>query len=94
MLIQNSETGNKGVFFVEEENERLAEMDYSISGEVLTIHHTEVNEQLKGKNVGYQLVNHAAELARARHLRILPLCPFAKAVFDKRKEEYKDVVNY
>jgi predicted GNAT family acetyltransferase len=31
------------------------------------------------------------EMAREKHIKILPLCPFAKRVFDKT-EEYKDVL--
>ncbi len=92
MLIQNSETGKDGLFFIEVENEKLAEMDYSLSPGILTIIHTEVDEKLKGKNVGYQLVNHAADYAREKNLKIIPLCPFAKAVFEKRKDEFSDVL--
>ncbi len=92
MLIQNTETGKDGMFFIEVENEKLAEMDYSLSPGIMTIIHTEVDEKLKGKNVGNQLVNHAANYAREKNLKIIPLCPFANAVFTKRKEEYKDVL--
>lgn len=92
MLIQNKEAGNKGIFFIEMENEKLAELDYSLSPGIMIINHTEVDEKLKGKNVGYQLVNHAAEYARTNNLKIIPLCPFAKKVFDKRKDEYSDVL--
>ena len=92
MLIQNSEKGNGGVFFVETDNERLAEMDYTLAPGRLIINHTEVDEKLKGKNIGYQLVNHAANYARERNLKIIAYCPFAKAVFEKRKAEYNDVL--
>ncbi|MEO8769163.1 MAG: GNAT family N-acetyltransferase [Ferruginibacter sp.] len=92
MLIQNKEENNRGMFYVENDGEQLAEMDYSLSAGIMTIIHTEVDEKLKGKNVGLMLVNHAAEHARANHLKIIPICPFAKKVFDKRREEYKDVL--
>ena len=92
MLIQNKEENNRGMFYVEIDGEQLAEMDYSLAPGVMTIIHTEVDEKLKGKNVGLLLVNHAAEYAREHHLKIIPVCPFAKKVFDKKREEYADVL--
>ncbi|MBZ0247023.1 MAG: N-acetyltransferase, partial [Cyclobacteriaceae bacterium] len=70
----------------------LAEMTYSKAGDTLIIiDHTEVGEALKGKGVGLQLVKAAVEFARNKKIKILPLCPFAKSVFDK-KEELRDVL--
>ncbi len=92
MLIQNKIQNTRGQFFVEIDNEKLAEMDYTLSPGILTINHTEVDEKLKGKNVGLQLVDYAAEYARTNNLKIIPLCPFAKKVFDKKRDEYKDVL--
>ncbi len=93
MLINQEQDGRKGAFFVEEEGERLAVMTYSIADDgLMIINHTEVDDSLRGKNVGYSMVNHAVELAREKHFYILPLCPFAKSVFDKKGEEWKDVL--
>ena len=92
MLIQNNETANRGIFFIEVDNEKLAQLYYSLSPGIMTINHTEVDEKLKGKNIGLQLVNHAVEYARTNHLKIIALCPFAKKVFDKRPDEYRDVL--
>ena len=93
MLIQHEQQEQKGSFYVEENGNRLAEMIYSMpSKELMIIGHTEVADELRGKNVGYQLVYTAVEFARANHLKILPLCPFAKSVFDKKREEFGDVL--
>ncbi len=92
MLIQQEEKEHKGVFFVEIEHERLATMTYSLSPGIMIIEHTEVDDKLRGKNVGYQLVKEAAEWARSKNLKIIPLCPFAKAVFKKKKAEFMDVL--
>lgn len=92
MLIQDKESNNKGMFFVEIDNEKMAEMDYSLAPGIITILHTEVDEKLKGKQVGAQLVDHAVEYARAHHLKIIPFCPFAKKVLEKKREEYNDVL--
>jgi hypothetical protein len=40
---------------------------------------------------GAKLVAAAVEWARAANRKVIPLCPFAKSVFDKTPE-YKDVL--
>lgn len=93
MLIQQKEENHKGVFFVEEDGKQLAEMTYSLTDpDIMIIDHTEVDEVLKGKNIGAQLVHAGAEYARTKHFKIIPLCPFAKKVFEKKHEEYKDIL--
>ncbi len=93
MLIQQKQDGSKGSFFVEENGNQLAEMTYSMTGtELMIIDHTEVSDALRGKNVGYQLVKTAVEYARANNIKILPLCPFANSVFQKKKDEFGDVL--
>ncbi len=93
MLIQHKKVGNKGLFFVQQDGNILAEMTYTMpSPEKMIIDHTEVSDELRGQNVGYQLVHTAVEYARTHHLKIIPLCPFANAVF-KKKPEYADVLN-
>lgn len=91
MEIQHEQKESKGAFFVEENGKRLAEMTYSKAGtDLIIIDHTEVSDELRGKSVGAKLVQAAVEYARANKIKILPLCPFAKSVFDK-KPEYADV---
>ena len=80
MLIQQKQGGHKGAFYLEENNITLAEMTYSMTGTV------------RGKNVVYQLVHTAVEYARTNHIKILPLCTFAKSVFDKKGAEFADVL--
>ena len=93
MLIQQKQEGSKGSFYVEENGIILAKMTYTMTGtELMIIDHTEVSDELRGKNVGYQLVHTAVEYARANHIKIIPLCPFAKSVFDKKAAEFADVL--
>ncbi len=92
MQIQHKKEEARGRFYIKEADERLAELDYTLSSGILTIMHTEVNEKLKGKNIGYSLVKNAAEYARENGLKIIPVCPFAHALFEKKNEEFGDVV--
>jgi len=92
MLIQNKETGDEGTFFIEEGNERLATLYYNWRGEDrIIVEHTEVSEKLKGQGIGKKLVDHAVAFAREKHIKIVPLCPFAQSVFDKYNG-YEDVL--
>ena len=91
MEIQQQEDGRKGKFFIEEEGKILAEMTYVWAGDRIIIDHTEVSEQLKGKSAGKLMLTKAVSFAREKGIKILPLCPFAKSVFDKTPE-YSDVL--
>jgi uncharacterized protein len=92
MEIQNKKVGTKGMFYVENDKTIQAKMVYTMpSPDKMIIEHTEVNEELKGQSVGFQLVKTAVEFARANGIKIIPLCPFANSVF-KRKPEFADVL--
>ena len=93
MLIQQKQAGSKGSFYVEDNGKLLAEMTWSMTGtDLMIIDHTEVSDELRGKNVGYQLVQAAVDYARANHIKILPLCPFANSVFKRNAQEFGDVL--
>jgi predicted GNAT family acetyltransferase len=87
MDILQTNQENKGFFKAEEAGKEAGRMTYSWAGkERFIIDHTEVNPEFKGKNVGKQLVLAAVDFARDNKIKILPLCPFAKSVFDKMPE--------
>ena len=93
MHIQQRQEGSKGAFYVNEADEDLALMTYSMAApDLMIVDHTEVSDILRGKNIGYQLVSHAVEYARNNQIKIIPLCPFTKAVFVKKAGEYDDVL--
>ncbi len=92
MIIHHTQRGSKGVFYVGDDESPIAELVYTKPAfDKIILEHTEVAEELKGQNVGYQLVEAAVEYARQHSMKILPLCPFANAVF-KKKPEYADVL--
>lgn len=93
MEIQHLETEKKGKFFLMKEGTQVAEMTYTYAGpKKMIIDHTEVDERLKGQGVGNKLVEAAVSFLRKNEMKVIPLCPFAKAVFDKKSEEYSDVL--
>lgn len=92
MFVQQQDDKNKGAFFIEQDGERLAEMTYSWAGEdKFIIDHTDVSDSLRGQGVGRHLLDAAVEFARDKQVKIIPLCPFAKSVFDK-DQSIRDVL--
>jgi len=90
-MIEHERSDHRGAFTWVEDGKRLAEMTYTVAGTHVIIDHTQVDDSLRGKGVGRKLVQAAVEWARAEHQRLLPLCPFARSVFDKTPE-YADVL--
>jgi uncharacterized protein len=92
MQVAQQQKGVRGMFYVGDPESPGAEMVYRRDArDNIIIEHTEVGDELRGKNVGFQLVRTAVEYARQHDVKILPLCPFAKSVFDK-KPEFHDVM--
>jgi predicted GNAT family acetyltransferase len=87
MLIQHKQIGGKGMFYIGHDGAILAELVYTMpSPDKMIVEHTEVDDELRGKNVGHELVNTAVDYARKHGIKIIPLCPFAKSIFDKNPE--------
>lgn len=87
MLIQHKLIGGKGMFYIGQDGHIIAELVYTKPSEdKMIIEHTEVDPSLEGKGIGKQLVETAVEYARTHQLKVIPLCPFAKALFDRRKD--------
>jgi hypothetical protein len=89
--IQHEHSGHRGAFFLERDGERLAQMTYTVAGSRVIIDHTDVDDRLRGTGTGRKLVEAAVEWARQEKAQLMPLCPFAKSVFDKTPA-YGDVL--
>lgn len=87
MEVLQEDNGEKGKFYILEKGVQEAEMTYTWAGtDRIIIDHTGVNDALRGKNAGKQMLMKAVEFARARNIKIIPLCPFANSVFQKTPE--------
>ncbi|RKR05979.1 hypothetical protein C8C83_5333 [Flavobacterium sp. 90] len=92
MEIQQTNDTRRGYFEAIENGKEAGKMTYTWAGDSkFIIDHTEVSPDFNGKGVGKKLVMAAVEYARANDVKIIPLCPFAKSVFDK-VEEIRDVL--
>ncbi|SEQ42112.1 hypothetical protein SAMN05216548_104229 [Faunimonas pinastri] len=90
--IRLEETGSGGVYVLRPEAGEAARMTFSRAGDhLIVIDHTEVPEAFRGQGIGLKLVQRAVEDARRSGRKIIPLCPFARAQF-QRHPDYSDVL--
>lgn len=70
------------------ENERvIGAMTYHWSDQgQMSIDGTEVDPDQGGRGIGKKLINSAVESARKDGFKIVAICPFAKALFEKESE--------
>ncbi len=92
MDVLQADNGKKGRFYILVNDVQEAEMTYTWAGTGrIIIEHTEVNEILKGRQAGKQMLMKAVAFAREKGIKIFPLCPFANSVF-KKTPEIQDVL--
>ncbi|AXB57377.1 GNAT family N-acetyltransferase [Flavobacterium fluviale] len=92
MEIQQINDTKKGYFEAIEDGKEAGKMSYTWAGDSkFIIDHTEVSDEFGGKGVGKKLLMAIVDYARNNNLKIIPLCPFAKSVFDKN-EDIRDVL--
>jgi len=70
----------------------LGEMTFSrVSPSLIIVDHTGVPDSLRGQGVGQALAEHVVADARARGFKIVPLCPFLRAQYE-RHPDWADVM--
>jgi predicted GNAT family acetyltransferase len=66
---------------------RIAFLAYERTGETFSIVHTEVPPELRGRHLGDRLVEAALRTAHDEHLRLVVICPFARAYLRKHPQQ-------
>jgi predicted GNAT family acetyltransferase len=69
----------------------LAVITYQRLADRIVFMHTEVPEALEGQGIAGKMAQFALGDARARHLAVIPRCPFV-AGYIRRHPEYADLV--
>jgi predicted GNAT family acetyltransferase len=80
-----------GHFYITEDDERIAEMQVGISGNDMTVYHTEVLPKAEGKGLAKKIFSAMVDYARKNSLKVIALCPYVFAQFKRRPEEYADI---
>lgn len=87
MNFEQINEGHKGFFRAMDNGKEAGRMTFTRAGEKgLVIDHTDVNPDYRGQNIGTQILMELVRYARENEIKVMPLCPFAKSVFDKKKE--------
>jgi predicted GNAT family acetyltransferase len=83
-VVEHAQEGTNGAFFIQEKGQRLAEMTYSrTNAALIIIDHTDVDASLSGQGIGRKLLGELVAWVRSAGIKVIPLCPFAKAQFGK-----------
>jgi predicted GNAT family acetyltransferase len=64
----------------------IALANYRLSGDVMTITHTEVPPDPRNRGIASRLIEGMLVEARSRGLKIVPLCSFVKTYVDRHPE--------
>jgi predicted GNAT family acetyltransferase len=87
MKIIREDNDGKGVFRAVEDAIQMGEMAYIWRGEnKILVFHTGVEPEYEGQGIGKQLMMEVVDFARKNDVKIIPLCPFVKALYKKMPE--------
>ena len=87
ITVNQTNDEKRGFFEASIDGNKAGLMTYTWAGDTrFIIDHTEVESDYNGKGVGKEMVLKAVDFARKNNLKIIPLCPFAKATFDKNPD--------
>lgn len=90
--IKQIDQGTKGYFVASDAEHEAGRITYTFAGETkMILDHTEVDDRYRGQNIGKRILMEVVNYARENKIKIIPLCPFAKSIFNKI-EEIRDVL--
>lgn len=79
-----------GRFEMDKDGE-VAFLEYSLSGDVLELTHTEIPKKLRGRGLASDLAEMALQSARENNLKVDIICPTVRDYVSKHPE-YSDLV--
>jgi len=69
----------------------IAYLEYSLTGKVLALIHTEIPEKMQGQGIGSFLIESALRWAREHQIKVDVICP-SVADYIAKHPEYSDLV--
>ncbi|HTQ92834.1 MAG TPA: GNAT family N-acetyltransferase [Streptosporangiaceae bacterium] len=91
MDVEVADNPDKARFEILADGELAGFVLYHLRGNEIAFTHTETDERFRGHGLASQLVQAALDAARARHLAVLPYCPFVRSWLEEHPE-YADLV--
>ena len=89
--IRHDDGDRNGIFFVEREGRRVAELTYRMNGDTAVVDHTWVDPKLRGGRLAPNLVAAVVDWARREKRKISPACSYVRMVMDRAPDTYRDV---
>lgn len=90
-VIFNADDNGQSSFKIMDGVKQLGEMVVSLSGKNLTVYHTEVSPDAQGKGLANKMLTAMTDYARKDGLKVIPLCPYVLAQFQRHPDEYNDI---
>lgn len=78
-------------FNLYKEGKKIGEMIVEVRGSDMTVFHTEVDEQEEGKGYASMLLAEMVKYVREHHLKVIPMCTYVHAQFDRHPDLYQDI---
>jgi predicted GNAT family acetyltransferase len=70
----------------------MGNIAYSPHGDTLSATHTWTDSRFRGQGVAGKLLDALVEYARENGLKIIPVCSYVVAAFEKNPERYREVM--
>lgn len=90
VTLELNEKGH-GAFVLKDGEEKLGEMVVGITGNEMTVYHTEVEPKGEGKGLSKLMLNAMTAHAREKHLKVKALCSYVAAQFKRHPADYADI---
>lgn len=81
----------QGHFYINDEEEQIAKMEFEISGGNITVSHTEVFPKAEGKGMAKKLFLAMVDYAEKNHLKVNPVCSYVHAQLERNPDAYKPI---
>ena len=85
--------GNPDAFNLYLDGKKIGELILEIADGNLTVFHTEVDIDQENKGYAGQLLAAMVKYAEENHLKVIPMCPYVHAQFQRHPEQYADIWN-
>ena len=91
MDVEVTDNPDKARFEILADGELAGFVLYHLRGNEIAFTHTETDDRFRGHGLASQLIRTALDNARARHLAVLPYCPFTRGWMEEHPD-YADLV--